>query len=227
MVVHRGREPDGAAHTVAAPEEHVGQAFTRPVSVTDQPRVDPHRGRSYCHPFTLTNEAVGGAFAAPKALGVAFGPCPISDPFVSESPFLLARGGVHVGHLWFPTLAAGSSHIGFATRVLRVLTVHGLRCDQVASRVTRLGRVSRPVLRLAWTPTGSKSLSSRAPLPHYTRSRTGHARCPSGHHPHATLGGSAPETQQGASGRWLIYFIIVKALRVLYSHTAVSPESSG
>lgn len=72
-----------------------------------------------------------------------------------------------------------------------------------------------------------KPLSSRAPLPHYTRSRTGHARCPSGHHPHATLGGSAPETQQGASGRWLIYFIIVKALRVLYSHTAVSPESSG
>jgi hypothetical protein len=42
MVVHRGRGPDGAAHTVAAPGEHVGQAFTRLASVTDQPRVDPH-----------------------------------------------------------------------------------------------------------------------------------------------------------------------------------------
>ena len=27
-----------------------GHAFARPASVTDQPRVDPHRGRSYCHP---------------------------------------------------------------------------------------------------------------------------------------------------------------------------------
>ena len=29
---------------------HRGHAFARPESVTDQPRVDPHRGRSYCHP---------------------------------------------------------------------------------------------------------------------------------------------------------------------------------
>ena len=50
MAGHRGRGPEGVAHTVAAPGEHVGQAFTRPASVTDQPRVDPHRGRSYRHP---------------------------------------------------------------------------------------------------------------------------------------------------------------------------------
>ena len=41
MVVDRGRGPKGAAHTVAAPGEHVRQAFARPASVTDQPRVDP------------------------------------------------------------------------------------------------------------------------------------------------------------------------------------------
>ena len=67
------------------------------------------RRRIHSMRFTLTNEAVGGAFAAPKAPGVAFGPCSISDPCVSESPFWLARGGVLVGHLRFPTLAAGSS----------------------------------------------------------------------------------------------------------------------
>jgi hypothetical protein len=42
MVRHRGRGSEGAAHTVAAPGGHVGQAFARPASVTDQPRVDPH-----------------------------------------------------------------------------------------------------------------------------------------------------------------------------------------
>ena len=42
----RGRGPDGAAHTVDAPGEHVEQAFARPASVTDQPRIAPIASRS-------------------------------------------------------------------------------------------------------------------------------------------------------------------------------------
>ena len=36
MVVHRGRGPEGAAHTVDAPGEHAEQVFTCPASVADQ-----------------------------------------------------------------------------------------------------------------------------------------------------------------------------------------------
>ena len=39
-----------ARHRLLWHYSHRGQAFARPESVTDQPRVDPHRGRSYCHP---------------------------------------------------------------------------------------------------------------------------------------------------------------------------------
>ena len=50
VLPHCGRRAGRPAGTSAASAQHVGQAFARPASVTDQPRVDPHRGRSYCHP---------------------------------------------------------------------------------------------------------------------------------------------------------------------------------
>ena len=112
-----------------------------------------------------------------------------------------ARGSPPVPHAG----RAGSSFIGFATGVLSVDCSRG-RCGvtksgpSVASRVRRLGRVSRPVLSSRLDPDSEQkpfiTRSAAAPLPHYTRGPdTRDAR----HHPHDPRGGSAPDAQQGAT----------------------------